>query len=112
MSLPDRLLSDLTLVKPAVSTNRWNDEERDYTGGTRSAVRGVVQQSGSSEQNEDDRAPISAQWKLLTNDLTVQPADRVEYAGRTFEVVSRPWLVERPGDGVHHLEASLRTVEG
>lgn len=64
----------------------------------------------SSQEVIRDRDTIVADWRLfLPPDAAVTPFDRVESAGRTFEVQGDP-IERRTPRGTHHVEVKLRRV--
>ena len=52
-------------------------------------------------------------WESMWPDGTdLDPQDRVECHGHLFEVIGQPRRGFTPKDGVHHIEALLKVVEG
>lgn len=112
--IPDRLLPlSVVLVRPAVTTDRYNNPSYDYgPAAARTTIRAWIEQADlAREQIRDGRDAIESGWKLITNHTGVDPLDRVEWDGQTFDVDGEPWPVYTPA-GLHHIEGSLRKVQG
>ncbi len=70
----------------------------------------LEQVSGVEVAVGDDR--VLTDWVCyLPPETVVDPSDRIEYGGRTFEVVGPPQVLMR-AQGPGHLEARLRFVQG
>ena len=70
-----------------------------------------VEQASRSE-NDDQRSQLSADWiALLPASADITGRDRVEYDGKTFEVFGPP-TPRNTLRGTHHIEATLRWIEG
>ena len=79
--------------------------------GTETSVtyRARLEQTATDE-NLANRDTITADWRaFLPAGAVVGPFDRVESAGRRFEVVGDP-AEQRAPRGVHHVEVNLRRV--
>lgn len=108
MNLPDTV----TVVTPATGADRRGDAILSYgSDATRVAVRGWMQQQGQSETTGDRDLRVSS-WRLFSDSTPgLDALARIEWDGRTFEVVGQPNHLASPR-GYHHTEADLRLVEG
>ncbi len=113
MGVPDALLPhDVTIVRPATTTDSHGNDVRDYgAGATRTEMRAWMQQDRRTEPRTDGRDPLEQAWLMVTNDDDVQGLDRVEWGEQTFEVEGPPEPVHTPA-GYHHTESTLRAVAG
>lgn len=113
MGVPAGMLPhSVTRVRPATAPDAHGNEQPDYGGGAdRKVMPGWVQQDRRDEPREDGRDPLEQRWLLITNDDDVQGRDRIEWSGPTMEVEGPPEPVFTPA-GYHHLESTLRAVEG
>jgi hypothetical protein len=111
--IPERLLPLIvTLVRPVTGVDRYGNTSLDYgTAATRTPIRAWVEQQTRDEVIEDGRAPLIGSWLLITNHGDVKGRDRIEWDGDLFEVAGPPAAVNTPA-GAHHIEATLRRVEG
>lgn len=115
MGVPDRYLPhDVVLVEPAETVDGYGNTVHDWATGTRTTVRGWVQQNQRTLTQPDGRSVLEQRWLLVTN-AAVPPVARVEWAGPSgqlvFETDGPPGPVFSP-DGLHHTEATLRVVDG
>ncbi|WP_431440953.1 hypothetical protein [Actinophytocola sp.] len=107
------LLRDVTKVRPATSTDAYNNTSYDYgVAATRTVTKAWIQQASAAEPVTDGRAPLIGRWLLISDDLDWKGRDRVEDGPTVYEVDGPPWVVHRGGSGPHHLEANLQTVTG
>lgn len=113
MGVPDRLLPhQVTIVRPAVSTDSYGSQRYDYgVGATRTTVAGWMQQDRRMEPRTDSREPLEQRWLLVTNHQDITGRDRIEWDGPTMEVEGPPAPVHTPA-GYHHTETTLRAVTG
>ena len=108
----------VTIVRPVVTQDRYGSDVLDYDAGKRTTVTGVcVQPRSSAEATGDARDMVTTGWRIYTPagmDLDVEPTDRIEWAGRTCEVVGEiarwPHPI-RPRE-VHHCEVDVQKVSG
>ena len=113
----DRLFvpDGVVIVRAATTTDRYGNTVSDWEDTTRTTVDGWVAQTGTDE-GVGDRQHVTSTWAVfLPAGTDLEPGDRVEWQGDTFEVHGRPNRARRAGrtrGGVHHVEAELRTVEG
>lgn len=110
-----RLYADtVTLVRAALTTDKYGSVTPDWLNATRTEYSGVSVQPDSSTESVGDRSDVITGWRLTTSkgrDFPALPSDRVEFDGMTLEVdgeVGR-YLV---GGQIHHVQARLRRVNG
>lgn len=111
--IPARLLPlTVTKIRPAQTTDRYGNPVYDYGGAaTRTSIAAWIDQASASEDTPDGRNPIAGGWKLITNHIDLDAADRIEWASAAYDLDGPAWPVHTPA-GLHHLEARLRRVEG
>lgn len=112
--IPVRLLPfTVTLIRPAVGVDRYNNPTYDYgPAATRTSIRAWIEQADLAREDlRDGRDPIEGGWKLITNHADVDANDRLDWAARVYDLDGPAWPVHTPA-GFHHTEASLRRVEG
>lgn len=114
----------VTVVKPATSADAHNNVVLDYGGGATRVTLAPgganggahLQQMARLEYRPDGRSPEEQLWTMYCNYDALDPKDRVEWAEHpsgtvTFEVEGPPAPWWDPG-GYHHLEATLRVLDG
>lgn len=113
MGVPDHLLPhQVTRVRPAVTTDSYGNQTRDYGAPADRKVMGAwVQQDQRTEPRSDGRDPLVQVWLMVTNDPDVQGYDRIEWDGPTMDVFGPPEPAYTPA-GYHHMESTLRVVAG
>lgn len=114
MGIPDGMLPHtVTRIRPSTSTNTYGDAALDYTvpPATSTSMAAWLQQDNRTEELSEGRAPLDQRWLLMTNESDVAGRDRIVFGSLTFEVEGPPEPVYTPA-GFHHLEATLRVVEG
>lgn len=116
--LPEHLLPhSVVRVRPAESTDAYNDTVRDYgPAATRTTLRAWIQQEQRRDVVSDGRDPDEQRWLLMCNLDDLRVTDRIEWADHptgpvVFEVYGPPEPAYTPR-GFHHTEATLRIVEG
>lgn len=116
MSLPaDLLVHEVTRVRPTTGTTGWNTPTE--TGTTRTTgIKARLQQDTRAEVYLDGRAPAEQRWLMFTNETDWDRADRVEWSEGpkgllVFEMFGEPEpCYDR--EVLHHVEATLRIVDG
>lgn len=113
MSIPTGLLPQtVTRIRPGTSTDTYGNTVYSYSSGASSASMAAwLQQDNRAEPLSDGRDPLEQVWLMITNDADVLGRDRVTFGSTTFEVQGPPEAVYTPA-GFHHLEATLRVVNG
>jgi hypothetical protein len=116
-AVPEHLMPHtVTIVRPAVSTDTYNNEVLDYgTGATRTEVAAWLQQNARREQLADGRTAQDQRWLMIINHADVQALDRFEWDGPAgpliFETDGPPAPTYSPG-GLHHTEVGLHLITG
>lgn len=110
------LVHEVTVIRPSERTDRYGNTVRDYDApASATEVRAWMQQDRHREPAEDGRDLLTQRWLMVTDHLDVHAFDRVQWdapSGRlVFEVEGPPAPMMTPR-GAHHLEATLRIVEG
>lgn len=116
-TIPDRLLlHTVDVIRPGTTTDAYGNSVPDWDNATSETISARVQQDRRDETFPDGRNPQEQVWLLFTNHDDISTGDRVTWAGHptgsvTFEVHGPP---EHAYDGVgyHHVEATLRILEG
>lgn len=114
---PDLLPHRITRVRPATTTDAWNATDRDYgVAATRTAdIPARIQQDTRAEVYLDARTPTEQRWALFTNETDWDRHDQVEWIGPdgllTFDMFGEAEPAYDRGS-LHHLEATLRLVDG
>jgi len=110
--IPDRLLpTTATWLRPGAATDAYGNLTPDWGSATATAIRCRVQQATSDERADETRDALVRTWRMWSNETSIRGRDRVTVDGAVFEVDGPPALVF-DGVGPHHLEATLRRVEG
>jgi len=110
MSFDGFMVVPLTVFNLAAgSVDRYDNEVPTFDAGT--SVMGWVAPSAVNENTVDRETRLSEFDVALQPDVVVDATSRIEYEGRTHEVIGRPREARTPL-GVHHLELVMRVVEG
>lgn len=113
--IPERLLlHTVTRVRPVVTADTYGDRVLDHTSSTdRVTMSARLQQDQRRESYDLGREPLEQLWTMFTNVDDLAADDHVEWPERsmTFTVHGPP---EPTYDavGFHHIEATLRVLEG
>ncbi len=111
------MIHNAVLVRPAVTTDSYRNQRLDYgADATRTAVSGWLQQDARAEPAVEGRTPQTQRWLWMSNDTDILARDRLEWAGHpagpaVYEVDGPPEPVYAAGV-LHHVEATLKRVEG
>lgn len=111
------LIHDIVRVRPVAGTDGYRNTTQDYgPAANRKAMRVWLQQDQRTEPLADGRDVTTQDWLLVSNDPDVKDGDRLEWAGHpsgavVFQVDGPPEPTYSPA-GFHHLEATLRIVDG
>ena len=114
MPIPDRLLPHTVVItKPArVSDHYANPGQLDYATGTTTTTTAWLQEGQyTAGEDTNGRDALISQWTMITNYQGIEGYDRVAWDGKTFEVDGQPSPKYTPL-GLHHVEATLRHVQG
>lgn len=111
ITLPQRI----TLIDPGTLTDRYHNNETDWSTAVRTPdVPAWIQQRSSSASGADTgrTAVVTQTICFFGSDTDVRAGMRVEdAAGDVFEITGRPHRLSTP-TGEHHIEAALNLVEG
>lgn len=112
MSLQSLMVRDVTVVHPGTTVDRYGNVSKDWETATRKSTKGWMARLSADEVLGDREALVSG-MSLTIADLkvAVEGGDRVEVGGETYEVDGPPLQAWSP-QGPHHLEVTLRRVEG
>lgn len=109
----------ITILRAPVTTDRYGNEVRGWPNATRTPVDRVsVQPRSATESGSDEaREMVTTGWRIYTRagvDLDVEPTDRIEWSGRTLEVIGEiarwPHPIRR--GAVHHVEFDVQRWSG
>jgi head-tail adaptor len=108
-----RLIHDLFVLNPTTTEDRYHNDVDTWTTPATFVEKGWLTQQSSAEV-VDGRDATNEEWKGYFESCTELTArSRVRWCDRTFEVVGTPKPCTSPiRNGVHHVEARLRIVEG
>lgn len=113
----------VTTVRPGSKVDRGGNTVPDWSESavTREVIDQVSVQPGGlpnsqGETVSPERNAVVTGWRVLTApgvDADVRPADRIEWDGRTLEVVGEVARWSDPVDGgVHHVEFAMGRATG
>ncbi|WP_461296333.1 head-tail adaptor protein [Streptomyces harbinensis] len=105
----------VTVLRAPLIEDRYGNPVRDWTSATRTPVHGVAVQPSGTSEDQGQRSTVVSRWHLITRpgrDIDLEPADRIEYAGRTLEIEGEVRRFPGPGGGFHHVEVTLLEVNG
>lgn len=113
MGVPDHLLPHtVTIVRPVLVPNAHGNATPDYgEAASRTTIQAWLQQDTRQETRSEGREAAIQAWLMVTNHADVLRGDRAEYGALTFDVEGPPEPVFTPA-GFHHVEATLRVVDG
>lgn len=112
MSLRSLLVHEVAILRPALGTNRYGDASKNWVAAVETETNGWVARRSESEDRAQGREAQLSEWVLMLDaDTDIQGGDRVVWGTTTFEVDGPPNHAWTPR-GEHHIEASLRLVEG
>lgn len=102
----------ITIVSAPLTAGYANNYTRDWASASRTTVRGLVQQTGTTETTQANDQVAATFLVLLPPGATIGSGDRIEWSagpGRTLEVAGVPssW----PGPAAH-VEATATEVRG
>lgn len=108
MGVPARLRPHtVTVVRAPLTTDRYGNEQRDWSNATRTDYRAWIEHRSGDEETEDRDTAVTQWLLILPRTADIVYTDRVEYGSRVFEVVSLPDTKHTPR-GVSHIECTLR----
>lgn len=106
-----RLRDRVTILHAELIPGSYNSKVRDWPNATQTVEPADVQQVGSTEDVVLQQR-TETRWRVFLRPTAVlTAADRLEWDGKTLEVVGEP---DRPrlGGRIHHTEAVVRAVAG
>lgn len=110
---------EITVVRPQETYDRYGNTVYDWTNPQRTTWDRVsVQPVSQTETGTDDaRHTVVTGWRIFSAagvDIDVRPIDRIEWAGKTLEVVGEvarwPHPIRR--GAVHHVEFDVERYTG
>lgn len=113
MSVRLLMVHDVVLVRAGTVESRYGDDVKDWSGTTRTEVKGWVAQRARDEVVDGREAQVHDYVVFLPAGTDVTGLDRVEWDDLTFEVVGPPnraWSAKARGE--HHVELDVRLVTG
>lgn len=113
MSIDRLFVADLEVLDAPLAVDGYGDQAPDWSAATRRRVRGWIDQQARQEVRDGAarEAEVSSWIVYLPAGDPITASSRVVYDGATFEVDGQPNRARTPR-GPHHVEASLRLVEG
>ena len=109
---------DATIIRAAVRDGRYG-EELDWSDATERTVKGWVTPRVASDlalanRDEASHRDLSVAYfeSYFPPGTDLKGSDRVSCHGTLSEVVGLPRQAFHPEDGVNHIEALLKAVEG
>lgn len=107
------MVHDVTLLRPATSTNRYGDTVADWSAPPADTFneKGWFTRTATSEMAEGREAITDDAELTLMGDSALDETMRVVHRGNTYEVRGSIQRADTP-EGTHHLTAQLRKVAG
>lgn len=110
--MPSHLMIQSAVVeKPTAVTDSRGDAADGFTNPTRVTISAWIDQQSTTETDDETRNAVSSTALLVTNYANLNAEDRVVWDNKTWTVQGRPRQVPTLV-GTHHVEATLRLVEG
>lgn len=111
MSLASMMTESVTvLVHTTGAEDSTGDDLPTFPDGA--TVAAYVEQTATTERIVGRDQVVSEWLFILPADTAVTEYDRLRWSGRVFAIVGEPQRPIKPGQGVHHIEARARWVEG
>lgn len=111
MSILRFFIHDVTVQRAATMAGRGADVVADWSNVEQSTIKGWMAQQSTGD-SRPGRTGDTSSWLLQAPATAdVRPGDRIVWRGLTFTVDGRPMPAWTPR-GEHHVEVSLRLVEG
>lgn len=112
MSLATLLVHTVTIVRAGTLTDGYGDTVADWSTATSTSAKARVAHRSSDEELGERDARLSEWVAYFETGTDVTATDRIEWDGRTFEVVGPPNPAPARSSTAHHIEANLREVLG
>jgi hypothetical protein len=104
-------IHDVTVQRAATMAGRGADVVADWSNAEQTTIKGWVAPQSSGDSRPGRTGDVS-EWLLqAAATADVRPGDRIVWRDLTFSVDGRPRPAWTPR-GEHHIEATLRLVEG
>lgn len=111
MSVASLSVRDVVVMTAPLVADRYGDAVFDWDHPTVRTIPGWVSQSASLVTN-DHRVQVSSNTTLfVAADAAITAYDRIEIDGDVYQLDGDPNIAWTPR-GAHHMECSLRRVEG
>jgi len=108
--LSNLLVRDVTILRPGTITDR-TDTVADWSTATSTHTNGWLAQRSAAEVLDNRTAGVTGWTLVLPGGTDVRRTDRVTIDAVTYEVDGDPNPAWTPR-GEHHVEVSLRRVDG
>jgi hypothetical protein len=105
------MIQSVVVHKPTATFDSRGDAADAWENPQKIRITAWVDQQSTTEVDDETRNARTSTALLVTNYLDLDANDRVVYGGDTWTVQGRPRRVPTIA-GIHHLEATLRLVEG
>jgi len=105
------LNTTVTRLRPGTATDAWGNQTPDWGAADRLDIPARVQQAAASEDTLDRDQQTGQFLIFLPAGADVAGSDRIEWAGRTLELVGPPAPMDAY-TAAHHVEARAREVVG
>jgi head-tail adaptor len=110
--MPAHLMIQSAVVeKPTAATDSRGDATDGWDSPTRVTITAWIDQQSTAETDDETRNSVTSTALLVTNYANLAADDRVVWDDKTWTVQGRPRQVPTLV-GTHHVEATLRLVEG
>ena len=110
---PELLATPVTILRAKRATDRYGRDTLDWSDPDRIDTTGYLHQESGLERTADRDTQTAQAVLYLPAGTDITGRDRVEMAGHLWGVTGPPDHVTPPGSTVeHHIEVSLRYVEG
>jgi len=112
MTFSSLLIQNVEILKPTEETSNAGDPYWSWENPTRTASKAWVNPESTDESRDNLRDSTELKTQIfLPGATSIDNEDRIEWKGRTFEVVGKP--SERyTTRGLHHLEVVAVEREG
>ena len=111
MSILRFFIHDVTVQRATSMAGRGADVVADWSNVDEVSFRGWMTQQSTGDSRPGRTGDVSGWLLQAPAGVDVRPGDRVMWRGRTFSVEGNPMPAWTPR-GEHHIEVSLRLVEG
>ena len=111
MSLTGLLARPATILRAVTAEDRYGNTVLDWSDPASTPVRGWLAQSSGTEDRDRRDAAVSTWVFVMPAGTDVTALDRVHIDPVTYELAGPPNEAWTPR-GPHHIEATLRLVEG